>query len=145
MQYNLKQVNYNNTIYNKFVSEYYDNTFKYIRFFYDTNRTDSEFWKYLTNNKPKWLTELNEKISIDFLDQKSIPGYMFTATNFLSIAYNHGKFTDTSSINRYLNNKHLYDVAKTDTDKINQIKSSKIQHAISHEQWIKNIINSINT
>lgn len=145
MQYNLKQVNYNNTIYNKFVSDYYDNTFKYIRFFYDTNRTDSEFWKYLTNNKPKWLTELNEKISIDFLDQKSIPEHMFTATNFLSIAYNHGKFTDTSSINRYLNNKHLYDVAKTDTDKINQIKSSKIQHAVSHEQWIKNIINSINT
>ena len=101
--------------------------------------------KYLTNNKPKWLMELNEKISIDFLDQKSIPGYMFTATNFLSIAYYHGKFTDTSSINRYLNNKHLYNIAKTDTDKINQIKSSKIQHAISHEQWIKNILNSINT
>ena len=147
MQYNLKQIDYNNRLYNNIISDYCANGFKYIRFFYDTDRTDSEFWKYLTNNKPEWLVELNEKLSTGFLDQNSLgfAAKMFQPADFLSIAQAHGKFEDTSGIDSYLSNKHLHDLAKLDTDKINQIKRSKLQQVISHEQWIRNVLNNINT
>tara|TARA_B110000503_G_scaffold12801_1_gene17437 strand:+ start:24503 stop:25996 length:1494 start_codon:yes stop_codon:yes gene_type:complete len=146
MKYNLKQINFNNTMYNTEISDYYNNCFRYIRFFYDTDRTDSEFWKYLTNNKPAWLVELNEKIKLDFLDNLSLgrTAHMFASSNFLNIAQGHGKLKDTSGIDSFLKNKALYDIAKFSSEEIQSIKNIKMQTSIDHAQWIKNILSSIN-
>ncbi len=46
----------------------YDSIFNFICFHYCTNRTDSEFWKYMTNNKTDWVKAIEEKCNKEFLD-----------------------------------------------------------------------------
>ena len=46
----------------------YEGVFNFICFHYCTNRTDSEFWKYMTNNKTDWVKAIEEKCNKEFLD-----------------------------------------------------------------------------
>ena len=46
----------------------YETIFNFICLHYCTNRTDSEFWEYMTNNKIDWVKEIEEKCNKEFLD-----------------------------------------------------------------------------
>ncbi len=127
------QRNYNNTM-----SEIYENSFKYIRFFYNTNRTDSDFWRYMTSTKPKWILEMEEKFNYGVLTSKDIPNdrFMFESTSFTCIAYGHGLIKNKEGLKKFLDHHHLYNATKNYSEKINLIKDQVKRNAVNHKQWI---------
>jgi tryptophan halogenase len=122
--------------YNMFSTRMYENSVEYIRFFYHTKRTDSEFWKYLTNNTPNWLQDLDAKLLNAFPGPRDFPKIgMFGATSYTAIGYGHGRFTK-EGIERYLNSKHLMQHAKHASAQVKKIKLDLRKHAVDHKQWI---------
>ena len=114
----------------------YENSMEYIRYFYHTGRTDSEFWQYMTNNTPTWLEELSEAYASSF----AAPGYtpkqgMFTSTQYAMIGNVHGRFTK-AGISRYLDSKFMMEHAKAASANVKKIKLDLRQHAVDHKQWI---------
>lgn len=136
-------LNHSRRTYNEFIENSYSNEFKYLRFFYHTKRTDSEFWKYLTNNTPEWLTDLEEKIKDSFITQHDINsnGNMFDSTSFLSVAYGHGYITQ-DSIRKLFREKYLSTHARAGADRVRKIKYEFYKQAVDHKQWIDAILKS---
>jgi tryptophan halogenase len=132
--------------YNKILQDIYKNSFEYIRHFYNTDRTDSEFWKYLTENKPEWLLELEEKMSTSYLNNfdsiSTSDVKMFISTNFNCIAYGHGKYTNRENIKKYLTNKYLQKYAEQASQRNRQIKNSVHPNPVDHRQWVDSILNN---
>ena len=134
--YSLTESTVNNRTYNTVANRVYENSMEYIRYFYHTNRTDSEFWQYMTNNTPTWLEELSEGHASSF----AAPGYitkagMFTSTQYATIGNTHGKFTK-AGITRYLDSKFMMAPAKAASANVKKIKLDLRQHAVDHKQWI---------
>jgi len=132
--------------YNKVLNDVYKNSFEYIRFFYNTDRTDSEFWRYLTNNKPEWLLELEEKMATSFLsgydDISTSDVKMFTSVNFNCIAYGHGKYNTPDGINQFLSTKWLSRHAAYMSSKVKHAKNTAYPCPVDHRQWIDSILNN---
>lgn len=53
--------------YNTKMRMVYKEIFDFIRFHYYTNRTDSDYWKFITDNTPEWIKNFAEKISKNFI------------------------------------------------------------------------------
>ena len=122
--------------YNMFSNRMYENSFEYIRFFYHTKRTDSEFWKYLTNNTPDWLKELEEDLKNSFAGPRHFPKIgMFCAPNYAAIGAGHGRFTK-EGLERYLTSKYLMEHAKHASYQVKKIKLDLRKYAVDHKQWI---------
>jgi len=132
--------------YNKVLQDVYTNSFEYVRHFYNTNRTDSEFWRYLTNNKPDWLLDLEEKMSTSYLNNfdsiSTSDVKMFTSMNFNCIAYGHGKYDNQENIKKYLTTKWLQKYAEQVSHTNQQIKNSVHQNPVDHRQWVDSILNN---
>jgi tryptophan halogenase len=134
--HSLTNCQFNIDSYNTFSNRVYENSFEYIRFFYNTGRTDSEFWKYLTNNTPNWLKNLNDKLQNSFPGPQDFPKKgMFDSFSYTSIGYGHGRFTK-EGIERYLNSKHIMQHAKHASEHVKKIKLDLRKHAVDHKQWI---------
>ena len=67
----LKNLDYNRRILNKAHRTLYVDVFDFICLHYNTNRTDSEFWRYMTANKTDWVKEFDEKCRAEFLDART--------------------------------------------------------------------------
>jgi hypothetical protein len=138
--HSLTKCQFNIDNYNTLSNKIYENSFEYIRFFYHTGRTDSEFWKYLTNNTPAWLQNLDNKLKNSFLGPQDFPkSGAFDALSYISISYGHGRFTK-EGVEKYLNSKHLMQHAKHASDQIKKIKLDLRKYAVDHKQWIDYII-----
>lgn len=74
IEYNitLKNLNYNKIECNRRNAQLYKEILEFVCLHYNTNRTDSEFWKYMTNNKLDWVKNFDEKCKKEFLDKFSI-------------------------------------------------------------------------
>ena len=124
--------------YNTIMSDVYDNAFRYIRFFYHTKRSDSDFWKYMTETTPDWLKEIEEKFNYGLLTSKDIPNdrYMFESTSFNCIGYGHGMITNKSALKKFLEHHYLQDAAQNYSNQVISIKQAQERQAINHKQWI---------
>jgi tryptophan halogenase len=142
--YNFTNNSYDQQTYNDDITSLYKNCFQYIRFFYDTNRVDSEFWRYMTNNKPEWLKDLNYKLEKDFYFKLPTSPKMFGESSFINIGSIHNKFK-TSSIENFLINKHLYDRAKVANQIVQANKNNLEKSSVDHTAVIRSILDSINT
>lgn len=135
-------VNYTRDVYNRIVDRLYENTFEYIRYFYSTGRTDSEFWRYMEENTPEWLVELKRTASTSFLSAIHIEmGQMFETQNFISIGYGHGLFNPKAA-EEYLRSKFLWDHAKVASENIRRAKSLPNPHRVNQRQWINSVLSS---
>ena len=67
----LKNLEYNRYVVNKSNRTLYENIVDFICLHYNTNRTDSEFWRYMTNNKTKWVRDFDEKCREEFIDSRT--------------------------------------------------------------------------
>jgi tryptophan 7-halogenase len=74
IEYNptLKNLEYNRNECNRRNSSLYKEIVEFVCLHYNTNRTDSEFWKYMTNNKIEWVKNFNQKCKEEFLEKSSI-------------------------------------------------------------------------
>ena len=124
--------------YNRLAEAIYENSFKYIRFFYNTGRTDSEFWRYLDENKPGWLCSIEEKIKHSFITHRDIEDdrWMFESTSFNCIAYGHGMYKDNTRIEHFLRSQGLYARAAQVSADVRKIKKLVEAESVDHKQWI---------
>ncbi len=133
-----QHLEYDRKNYNKMMTDVYENAFSYIRFFYNTNRTDSDFWRYLTESKPDWIKDLEEKLKYSFLTSKDIPNdrFMFESTSFNCIAYGHGLYDSNTRLNDFLSHHGLYNAAAMYSRNVDEIKKSVERQSIDHKAWI---------
>jgi len=74
IEYNptLKNLKYNREECNRRNLVLYKEIIEFVCLHYNTNRTDSEFWKYMTNNKTEWVKAFDQKCREEFLEETSI-------------------------------------------------------------------------
>ncbi len=65
---NLENLELNRKSANLINRDLYADIINFVCLHYNTNRTDSEFWKYLTDNKLDWVKDVEEKCKREFLD-----------------------------------------------------------------------------
>jgi len=141
--YRGKVLEFDRQRYNEFLETMYTNTFKYIRFFYNTGRRDSEFWRYLDDNKPDWLQAYEDKAKHSFFTLWDVPNnqFMFESTAFNCVAYGHGMFKDNKSLIDFLKSQAILEPTQEVSNRIKQTKRELEKFAIDHKQWIKSILN----
>jgi len=67
----LLNLDYNRKLLNASNTKLYVDIVDFICLHYNTNRTDSEFWKYMTDNKTEWVKQFDAKCRAEFLDSRS--------------------------------------------------------------------------
>jgi len=137
-RFQLKVFKHDINRYNKLINDFYNNLYLYLRFIYNTGRTDSLFWQYTTNNTPQEILDLSEKIKYDLPNGYSLDGHMFVYNNFMQIAYGLEK-TNKESYKRSIEIYSRLDDARnyaidTRIEKLNSFKES-----LDHLEYIKNI------
>ena len=135
----LEYCNFDRHNYNKFMSEFYENVYLYLRFCYTTNRTDSDFWKYMTNNTPDIVKDLDEKVKIDFLTFHDSLGLIFSFGNFTRVSAGLKK-CNPEKIKQVLNNRGLLERAR-EASRQNRVKKAvDHKHTLSHRQYIDYVL-----
>ena len=140
-QYNFKCFDHDRRIYNEAMGKFYENVYLYLRFCYVTGRTDSEFWKYMTHNIPKNVKDLQEKVSYDILNERTLPGDIFNYGNFTKVAYGL-RMIENESYKNNLIIRNVFEKAKTDSEIMYGMKSENLDKAIDHRSYINNILRS---
>jgi tryptophan halogenase len=143
--FNFKLFDHDTHIYNNLMKEFYNNIYLYIRFCYSTDRIDSNFWKYMTNNIPKEVKDLETKIKFNiptnnFFSNNKI---FFTQANFLKIAYGLGKINIQSYQDNLLK-RNILEKSKIESCQLAEKKKLAIQHLIDHKRYIDFIKSSGN-
>ena len=64
----LNNLNYTRKFLNKLNFDLYTEAVNFIALHYNTNRTDSDFWDYMTNNKSEWVKDIQERCENEFID-----------------------------------------------------------------------------
>lgn len=136
----LKYCQYDIMNYNKFMIEFYENVYLYLRFCYTTGRTDSEFWSYMTHNTPQIIKDLEEKVKFDFLTFYDLLGPIFGFANFTRVAIGLKK-CDPVQIKNILQKRGLTERARQSSYRINKQKQIDLQYAVDHRAYINYIKN----
>lgn len=141
---NLKNLKYNRVLANEKNRVLYQDIIDFICLHYNTNRTDSEFWKYMTNNKKEWVSDFEEKCREDFIDIRSFRGNhdfsTWTMDSYIQVGNGLNMF-NKETIQEYLDNnlnkKQILDFA---IEQFNFIESVKSQdQKISHKEFLDQI------
>ena len=139
--FNLEIFEYDKKKYNKMMTSFYNNVYLYLRFCYTTNRTDSEFWKYMSSNTPEAVKELEEKISKYSMNIYSLPGTVFAYNNFTRVAHGLGKIQRLSYL-KELQIRNLFNNARLTATKLKIEKLIDYEHSIDHLEYIRSVLNS---
>ena len=121
-----------------------DANIKFVALHYVTNRTDSEFWKYMNNNKMKWVKEFEKLCKDEFID---IPAEnkilkLWLTDSYIQIA-DGLKLFDKESIENFINSKpketrqEILCESKRHYDKALELKNQL--KFISHKQLLDSI------
>lgn len=128
-------------LYNNAMQKFYDNVYLYLRFCYLTNRTDSEFWKYMTNSVPEEVQNLKDKISSDFVNFRSCQDDIFDYNNFTCVA--HGlRLIDKKSYKNNVNIRFIDKVGRERYNAFTQEKNLRLQRVMDHRQLIDMVLNN---
>jgi len=127
--------------YNKRQIDSFENIYNFLRFCYDTKRTDSEFWKYMTNNAPDKIKHFNERIEKGGYLTSGNVGHHFSSffqyQNFICVANGLKKF-NKDKIKQELNEKGLMETSKVLSDKLRRKKINMNTTAVDHYTYIMN-------
>ena len=147
---NLKNLEFNRKSANIVNRDLYTDVVNFVALHYNTNRTDSEFWKYVKDNKPDWVKDIDEKIregSVDASIYRNNPlSSLWTLDSYVQVT-NGLKMLSKESIQNHLNSKpaggifasgeQILEVCKNMHDC--EVSEKNNQIFVSH----KEIINSI--
>ncbi len=102
----LKNLEYNKKILNKFNRTLYTDIIDFVCLHYDTDRTDSDFWRYMTNNKTEWVKNFHRKCKEEFLDARTCyrEKTFWGIDSFIQLGNAHNMF-DNKSIMNFLDSK----------------------------------------
>ena len=125
----LKFLEFDRRNYNNFNEESYVDIFNFICLHYNTNRTDSPFWQYMTNNKTDWMKAYEEKCSLEFIpsgitDEDS----QFHIDSYMQVSEGLG-MVNVDAVNEFLKNlpkaKSLVEDSKSLHEILEKIKNKK--------------------
>ncbi len=141
---NLTFLEYNRKKFNEINLNAYKVIVDFICLHYNTNRFDSDFWKYMTENKTEWVRDFEEKCKYEFLDAKNLGNnstkFVWSLDNFIQVSNGLNMF-DKNAIRDFLNSKRnkqqILEFAKEHYEytKIKKLENQRISH--------KEIINAI--
>lgn len=137
----LRVTEYDRVNYNNVMRKFYEDVYLYLRFCYHTGRTDSEFWRYMSNNVPESITNMAEKVRYNILSKQTTDGDIFTYHNFTAVANGLG-IIDSESYRRELYVKTWRDRPRKTSESILQHSLKNRSTAINHKEYIDRIRNS---
>ena len=140
----LKCLEHNRKRFNERNLKTYETIIDFICLHYNTNRTDSDFWKYMTNNKKEWVKDIDEKCRNEFLDSLSLGDnsfkFFWPLDSFIQVA-NGLQMFNKEAINEYLSLKRdrnqILEMAR-ENHSYNQLKKSESKK-VSHKEIIDSI------
>jgi tryptophan halogenase len=133
---------------NKYNRMIYKSVVDFISFHYITNRTDSEFWKYIKDHKSKFAEEIEDKCRKDFISKRYIGETVWSVWSIDSyIQVGHGlKMFDRKKVQEYMDNKHdsetFIETMKSEFYRQKEIKDRNVKNSISHKKFLDSIKNS---
>jgi tryptophan halogenase len=124
--------------YNKKMADFYYSTYLYLRFCYDTNRTDSEFWKYITSSTPEDVKEVNHMLQNGLVTSYNLPGRIFSFINFIMVGYGQGKINKEAWKNE-IYKRGMHRRCINSWHELINYKWSVDETSLDHLQYIKSI------
>lgn len=124
--------------YNQKLYVLFDDIYNFIRLHYHTQRTDSNFWKYMKSSTPEWIKELEEKLETQFISSSDFihDDTCFTEESYIQVMNGLGMFKNKNIIKKYLESKNLQYDAKVLYDKHTRTKAEQIKQALDHKMCI---------
>jgi tryptophan halogenase len=140
--YNFKTDNYTRALYNEKQNLFYNNIYLYIRFCYTGKRFNSKFWKYISNNTPDIIKDLEKKVQNSYLNVNFFPPGMFNHVNFTCVANGLNKCNSTSIKEELFSRNKLAEARRISDTNITQKQAEK-SLVIDNKVFIEQILNSI--
>tara|TARA_B100002019_G_scaffold233489_1_gene207525 strand:- start:1943 stop:3406 length:1464 start_codon:yes stop_codon:yes gene_type:complete len=140
LKYPLQELQYSIDTYNKYFNSLYEEIYDFVRYHYYTKRQDSPFWSYMTNNTPSWITNLEEKMKVDFLRPEDFSGNtVFECPSYSAVSYGL-QLLDAYDARRYLANRELFEQGKMRYEYLLSLKSQNAQRCFSHKSYIDAVL-----
>jgi len=138
----LNFLNLDRKVFNQRNLKTYEVIVDFICLHYNTNRSDSDFWRYMTDNKKEWVDDIDEKCRKEFLDSFSITEQSFWhLDSYIQVAKGLQMF-DKKSVGAYLdmqsNKEEILKIMKEYHESNAQSKRFK-NKKMSHKQIIDSI------
>lgn len=126
----------------------HDTLYKFVALHYATDRTDSDFWKYMTNNRIQWVKDFVEKCRVDFIDvfgaDEILQGWVLDS--YIQVCKGINLF-DKKSIESYINSikdsEEVLSKSKEDYEKARDEKSK--YNYISHRKFLESLYSERNS
>ena len=86
----LNNLNHTRKYVNRLNRNLYDEIVRFNAMHYCTDRTDSDFWKYMSNNKHEWVEDLQEKCKYEFLDNSifnNLQNSVWSYDSYIQVLY----------------------------------------------------------
>ena len=102
----LKNLNHNRKLLNQTNRRLYIDIVNFVCLHYNTDRTDSDFWKYMTSNKIEWVQDYAQKCKEEFVDVRTCErGNAFWGIeSYIQVSHGLNMFNN-SSIQNFLDSK----------------------------------------
>ena len=125
----------------------YISCIKFVALHYATNRTDSDFWRYMTNNKMQWVKEFEELCREEFLDLSGEDELLdlWVMDSYIQVV-NGLQMFNKKAIKKFINSKskeikkEILDDSKTHYKEV--LSAKKNIEYVSHKDLLEEIRNS---
>ena len=140
----LQNLNHTRKIANQNNLNLYQNIIDFICLHYDTNRTDSLFWNYMTHHKSDWMLDFEDLCKNNFLDILNFPqgNELFSMESYVAVSCGLNLFTK-EGIKNYLRNQsnpeYFISELKKRYDEEVEIKQVVQSQSVSHKQLLNSI------
>lgn len=139
--FNFKVFEFDINFYNDSMYAFYDSVYLYLRFCYTTNRIDSNFWQYMTNNTPNAVKQIEQKIQHDITDKLfNNPEAAFNFPHFMRVAYGLKKI-NVDSWKQQLINRKILDNSRVASLKLIREKMLDFNGSVDHLEYIQSVLN----
>jgi hypothetical protein len=133
IEYNptLNNLNYNRMECNRRNHALYKEIVEFVCLHYNTNRTDSDFWRYMTSNKIEWVKNFDEKCRKEFLEETSIEREkeFWHVDSYIQVAQGLGLF-EPKSIKNFLdslpNGEYILENCRRRYEEVNRAKQQNL-------------------
>lgn len=127
----LNNLSYNRMECNRRNLTLYQEIVDFVCLHYNTNRTDSDFWRYMTQNKSEWVESFDQKCREEFLEETSIErGKEFWhVDSYIQVAQGLGMF-NPESIRKFLeslpNGEYILENCRLRYQEVNRAKNQNM-------------------
>lgn len=140
--FNFKVFSYDVKHYNRMMQDFYENVYLYLRFCYTNRRNDTDFWKYMHNNIPEDVKDLEEKIKQDIInDGTFVHSPLFRQGNFTKVANGLKKINKESYL-RVLQSRNAIGIGMEESNRYRSVKNNNRLAVVDHLEYIKKIKNT---